>query len=187
MAQPGLPHAGASVLGGPAGPFVKSWLMSRPGPRVQPRILSGPDASSLGPPAMATFPPDPRGHSGERGQLGEGADLSHAEPALTWQYMNRGAAAHVLLPTTGPALPTGVSFVGEMKMTKRMALMTFSSGDFHKDWVGFEDADPRNLELGQWLKSSQSLGAPSSGSRLHRPQPKGSMCSRSRSTCLLPG
>lgn len=70
---------------GPSGLFVQRGLVSRSGPGLQPHIPSGSGASSLGPLAMVTFSLDPRDHSGERGQLGEGADGSHTEPALMGQ------------------------------------------------------------------------------------------------------
>lgn len=72
--------------------------------------------SHLGPLAMATFPLDPRDHSGEHGQLGEGAEGNHTFGAVNGQgTKHRASLAHWGFLS------------GKMKVSKKMALMAFSS------------------------------------------------------------
>lgn len=154
--------------------------MSRRGPGLQPHILSGSGACSLGPLAIVTFPLILEVIL--MNMVSWSSDISHTEPALD-RGMNGQRGWCPMFCSLLQDQPYHWGFLwGKMKMTKKMALVAFSPGDFHR--LGYWGAASQNFELRQWLKSSQSLGAPSRGGSLHRPQPTGCICSSTQSNLL---
>lgn len=119
--------------------------MSRRGPGLQPHILSGSGACSLGPLAIVTFPLILEVILVN--MVSWSSDISHTEPALD-RAMDGQRGWCPMFCSLLQDQPYHWGFLwGKMKMTKKMALVAFSSGDFHKDWDSGVQL-PRILSLG---------------------------------------